>query len=165
MGSAITRAAPGRPPVERTHTLRTFEFTAQGPMSVVAPLFGAHKERLWAPGWEPRFIWPAPAEDRPGMVFTVSGRHGKAVWMNTRFDPQAGCVQYAYVIDGTMSTLITLTLTPQEEHTHVVVEYQRTSLSAHSDALVERMAEQDGQAGPEWALQINTYLGSDRRDA
>ncbi len=165
MRPATTRAAPGRPPGERTHTERSFEFTAEAPMSVVAPLFGAHEERLWAPGWEPRFIWPTPAEDRTGMVFTVSGRHGKAVWINTRFDPEAGCIQYAYVIEGTMSTLITLSLAPQAAHTHVVVVYQRTSLSAHSDALVEQMAEQDGQAGPEWAAQINTYLGTGRRNA
>jgi hypothetical protein len=160
MSPATTRASPGRPPAERMHTERMFEFIAEGPMSAVAPLFGAHRERLWAPGWEPHFIWPVPAEDRPGMVFTVSGRHGKAVWINTRFDPQAGCVQYAYVIEGLMSTLITLSLTPRVEHTHVAVVYQRTSLSAHSDALVEQMAEQDGRAGPEWEAQINSYLGT-----
>ena len=72
---------------ERAHSERTFEFLAEGPMSEVAPLFGAHKERLWAPGWDPCFIWPACAEDRPGMVFTVSGQHGTAVWINTRFEP------------------------------------------------------------------------------
>lgn len=160
-------ARPGapRPASERVHTERGFEFIAEGPMCTVAPLFGAHEERRWAPGWDPRFIWPTPAADQEGMVFTVSGRHGKAVWINTRFDPQAGHVQYAYVIENSMSTLITLGITAQGEHTLVAVLYQRTSLNAHSDALVEQMADQDGRAGPEWAAQINAYLRRARSDA
>jgi hypothetical protein len=158
MSPASTRADPARLASERVHTERAFEFVAEGPMSLVAPLFGAHKERLWAPGWDPRFIWPAAPEDRTGMVFTVSGRHGKAVWINTRFDLQLGCVQYAYVIENSMSTLITLNLTPRGEHTHVAVVYERTALNATSDALVEQMAAQDAKAGPEWAAHINAYL-------
>ncbi|MGA2397823.1 MAG: hypothetical protein ABSG30_07160 [Steroidobacteraceae bacterium] len=143
---------------ERAHSERNFEFLAEGPMSEVAPLFGAHKERLWAPGWDPCFIWPARAEDRPGMVFTVSGQHGTAVWVNTRFEPQDGHVQYAYVLENTMSTLITLLITPRGECTHVAVSYRRTALKPQADPWVAHMAELDTKAGDEWAAQINAYL-------
>ena len=143
---------------ERAHSERTFEFLAEGPMSEVAPLFGAHKERAWAPDWDPCFIWPARAEDRPGMVFTVSGPHGTAVWVNTRFELQDGHVQYAYVLESAMSTLITLRITPRGERTHVAVSYRRTALKPHADAWVAHMAEQDAKAGDEWAAQINAYL-------
>ena len=145
---------------ERAHSERTFEFLAEGPMSEVAPLFGAHRERVWAPGWNPCFIWPARAEDRPGMVFTVSGRHGTAVWVNTRFEPQDGHVQYACVLENAMSTLITLRITPRGEHTHVAVSYRRTALQPQADGWVARMAEMDARAGEEWAAQINAYLGT-----
>lgn len=145
---------------ERAHSERTFEFLAEGPMSEVAPLFGAHKERAWAPDWDPCFIWPARAEDRPGMVFTVSGPHGTAVWVNTRFELQDGHVQYAYVLESAMSTLITLRITPRGEHTHVAVSYRRTALKPHADAWVVHMAELDAKAGDEWAAQINAYLAA-----
>lgn len=145
---------------ERAHSERTFDFVAEGPMAEVAPLFGAHKERVWAPGWNPCFIWPARAEDRPGMVFTVSGRYGTAVWVNTRFEPQDGHVQYACVLENAMSTLITLRITPHGEHTHVAVSYRRTALQPQADAWVARMAEMDAKAGEEWAAQINAYLGA-----
>ena len=152
--------AGARTVCERAHSERTFEFVAEGPMSAVAPLFGAHKERVWAPGWNPSFIWPARAEDRPGMVFTVSGRYGTAVWVNTRFEPQDGDIQYASVLENAISTLITLRITARGEHTHVAVCYQRTALQPQADAWVARMAEMDARAGEEWAAQINAYLGA-----
>ncbi len=150
---------------ERTHSERTFEFLAEAPLSEVAPLFGAHQERVWAPNWDPCFIWPVPAEDRPGMVFTVSGAHGKAIWINTCFDPQNGRVQYAYVLENAMTTLITLILTPRGEQTHVAVSYERTALQPRADAWVMRMADQDARAGDEWSAQINAYLRADPRQS
>jgi hypothetical protein len=146
----------------RAHSERTFEFLAEAPLEEVAPLFGAHKERVWAPGWDPRFIWPASAEDRPGMVFTVSGPHGTAIWINTCFEPQNGRVQYAYVLDNAMTTLITLSLTPRGGHTLVAVTYERTATQPRADAWVLRMADQDARAGEEWSMQINTYLRTAR---
>jgi hypothetical protein len=136
---------------------------AEAPLSEVAPLFGAHKERAWAPDWDPCFIWPARAEDRPGMVFTVSGAHGTAIWINTCLELQNGRVQYAYVLDNAMTTLITLSLTPRGEHTHVAVSYERTALEPRADAWVALMADQDAKAGDEWSAQINAYLRAMRR--
>jgi hypothetical protein len=158
--SSVTAPASAHSRCERAHSERTFEFLAQAPLSEVAPLFGAHRERVWAPNWDPRFIWPAPAEDRPGMVFTVSGAHGTAIWVNTCFELETGRVQYAYVLDNAMTTLITLRLTPRGEHTHVAVSYERTALHPRADAWVACMADQDARAGDEWSAQINAYLGA-----
>jgi hypothetical protein len=154
--SKVTASASIR--CERAHSKRTFEFLAEAPLSEVAPLFGAQRERVWALNWDPRFIWPASAEDRPGMVFTVSGAHGTAIWINTCFDLQTGRVQYAYVLDNAMTTLITLRLTPRSEDTHVAVSYERTALEPRADAWVTSMADQDARAGDEWSAQINAYL-------
>jgi hypothetical protein len=155
--------SPAHPDRERAHSERTFEFLAEAPLSDVAPLFGANKERAWAPDWNPCFIWPARAEDRPGMVFTVSGAHGTAIWLNTCFELQNGRVQYAHVLDNAMTTLITLRLTPRGEHTHVAVSYERTALEPRADGWVARMADEDAKAGDEWSAQINAYLRAMRR--
>ena len=56
-----------------------------------APLFGPQGERAWAgEDWNPQFVFPTPARDIEGAVFTV--RHGEhtAVWVNTVFDARSG---------------------------------------------------------------------------
>jgi len=140
-----------------------FEFVAHGTYSQVFPLFGAEKERVWAgKDWNPTFVYPRPANDVQGAVFTVSHGHGTTVpWVNTAFDPQSGHVQYVYVVPDTLTTLIDIHIAPQDaNNTKVNVMYERTALRAGADDRVRRMAAQDRQSGPEWAEQINGYLAA-----
>lgn len=148
---------------ERLHIERTFNFLAKAPLEAVAPLFGADKERDWAPEWNPVFVWPRKATDRQGMVFTVVHGDRRAVWVNTAFEPMEGHIQYAYVIPEAMATSITLRLTPEGRWTRVTVEYARTALSADANGFVRRMAEHDGGQGPEWGERINLYLETQRK--
>ena len=145
---------------QATHTQRTFEFTVKLPMETAAPLFGADKERAWAPGWNPAFLWPANAKDQPGMVFTIASGQKTAVWFAPTYDLTTGFIQYAYVIPGVMATLITVKLTPQDNWTHVAVQYQRTALNTDAKDIVLQMADHDGKSGPEWEKQISDYLGT-----
>jgi hypothetical protein len=140
------------------HAEVTFGFTADAAIARVAPLFGADRERLWAPGWAPRFLRPATAADQEGMVFTVPHGHAQAVWVNTRLDLAAGNVQYVYVLPEVVATMITLRLTPLGERTRVEVTYQRTALDARANGRVLQMSAADRVAGPEWEQQINDYL-------
>jgi hypothetical protein len=146
------------PMAGRAHTEERFAFIADAPMEQVAPLFGAEKERVWAPGWEPQFIHPLPARDEQGMVFTVEKVAGKSVWANTAFDLKNGRIQYVYVISGTLVTVISLNLTAQGGQTKVEVRYERTALSTKGDAQVRQMAQEDRVAGPDWEKQVNGYL-------
>lgn len=146
----------------RVHTEERFTFLARAPMERVAPLFGADKERSWAPGWNPQFVYPVPAVDQQGMVFTVKHNHLKAAWANTAFDTKNGRFQYVYLIPDAVVTVITIQLTPQVDRTRVEVVYDRTALSAGADDDVRHMAEQDRVSGPEWEKQINEYLAASR---
>jgi hypothetical protein len=142
-----------------------FEFVAHAPYAQVFPLFGAEKERVWAgKEWDPTFIYPKPANDVEGAVFTVQHGHATTVpWVNTAFDLQSGHVQYVYVIPDTLTTLIDIHITPQDaQNTKVDVMYERTALRAGGDERVRRMAEHDRRSGPEWAEQINRYLATAR---
>lgn len=142
----------------RAHSDEKFTFVANGPMERVAPLFGAEKERVWTPHWDPQFIYPTPADDQEGMVFAVSHDHLRSVWVNTELDLKNGRIQYVYMIADALVTVITLRLTPQGKRTQVDVEYQRTALSAEADAHVQHMAEGDRNAGVEWDKRVNSYL-------
>lgn len=153
----------GHPSGGLAHTEERFAFTANAPMEQVAPLFGADKERVWAPGWDPRFVHPLPAADEEGMVFTVGHDHLKSVWVNTEFDEKSGRIQYVYMIPGVLVTVITLQLTPDSRKTKVEVEYNRTALSTEANAHVVHMAEGDRTSGPEWEKQVNGYLERQRR--
>lgn len=144
----------------RVHTREEFDFIANAPMARVFPLFGAEGERVWADDWDPRFVWPAKAEDREGMVFHLAHGDRTATWVNTSFDPAAGRVQYVYLLPDIMATVITLSLTPRGKSTHARVRYERTSLAVSANAKVSEMAEHDRRAGPEWAAQINRYLAA-----
>jgi hypothetical protein len=142
------------------HTEEVFAFTANAPLEQVAPLFGADKERVWAPKWNPQFVYPLPASDEEGMVFNVAHDHLHAVWVNTLFNLKDGRFQYVYVIPEALLTVINLKLTPQGDKTRVEVQYDRTALSPEAESHVRHMAEGDRRFGPDWEKQINTYLGA-----
>ena len=143
---------------EPLHTCEQFAFTANAPLDVAWPLFGANKERVWAPDWNPVFVWPVNALDREGMVFKVPRGHKTAIWVNTALDRLANRIQYVYVLPDVVLTVITLQLTPTAQSTHVAVTYSRTALEVAANDLVREMASQDRGAGRDWDLQINTYL-------
>lgn len=143
---------------QRVHTEEKFSFTAHAAMSEVGPLFGASRERVWSPGWDPEFVHPVAEADQLGMVFRVKRDGVESTWVNTAFDLTKGVVQYVYVIPAALVTVITLKLTPHGATTEVEVQYDRTALSGAADSEVGRMAEHDRAAGPEWAKQINEYL-------
>jgi hypothetical protein len=153
------RESSTAPEQARVHSEARFAFTARAPMALVTPLFGANKERLWSPGWNPSFLHPLPAGDEQGMVFTVAHDHLKSVWVNTEFDAKNGRVQYVYVIPDALVTVITLQMKPDGDHTQVEVEYDRTALSAEADGHARHLAEGDRTSGPEWERQVNEYLG------
>lgn len=140
------------------HTREQFSLVANAPFEVAWPLFGAHNERVWAPDWEPVFLWPEKAFDQEGMVFTIRHAPRNAVWVNTAFDPTAGRIQYVYVIPDVVVTVITLQLTPDGRATNIEVVYERTALTAAANQRVKEMAACDCVAGEEWSRQINAHL-------
>jgi hypothetical protein len=158
----MTALTPAKDKHQALHTCEHFSFTAEAPLDAAWPLFGAHRERAWAPGWQPMFIWPVDALDQQGMVFTVAQGNKTAVWVNTEFDRAAGRIQYVYVLPEVVVTVITLLLTPLDQSTHVQVTYARTALDETANDVVREMADRDRAAGREWALQINAYLHRER---
>lgn len=142
------------------HTKIAFALTLRAPMNIVAPLFGAEKERLWAGAdWDPKFLYPQPANDQEGAVFTI--RHGEhtATWVCTAFDLSAGHIQYVYLLPEAMAVRIDIHLTqsgPGMTLAHVV--YERTALNASAEEHVRHLTQADRSAGPEWERQINDYL-------
>jgi hypothetical protein len=142
------------------HVENAFEFTAHGPYKVVAPLFGAWGERAWGGDhWKPQFLYPQPAHDVPGEVFTVAHSHLRSTWVNTALDLEMGHIQYVYVIPDAQTVLIDIHLQPLDASaTDVKVVYQRTALNSDFNAHVAKLGEEDRNSAQEWQSAIDRYL-------
>jgi hypothetical protein len=147
-------------PHSTAHVSSSFVFTVDTPMQQAAPLFGPEGERAWAgDDWNPQFVFPTPARDVEGAVFTV--RHGEhtAVWANTVFDLKAGRMQYVYVLGDLLVTTIDVQLHATDAtHTKVAVTYVRTALRPEANDHVVSMGENDRKQGKIWESSINAYL-------
>lgn len=141
------------------HTRNEFSFTVDAPFEQVVPLFGANEERKWANDWNPQFVYPNPARDQPGMIFKVAHGHNLSVWINTALDLTAGHIQYAYVLNDAMATLIDIHATRQDpQKTGVTVVYERTALIPEANEHVQHFAKGDEGAGKEWGDAMNAYF-------
>lgn len=156
-------AAAQTAPEPLMHTSTTFELNVALPLAQAVPLFGPEGERAWAgKHWDPQFLWPRPARDRQGAVFTIHHGPFTAVWVNTAFDAANGHLQYVYVIPQIMATTIDLHLRPDSASTHVTVAYTRTALTPEGNQHVAAMTEGDRTAGSDWQKALDTLLASRR---
>lgn len=142
------------------HVRNEFEFTVQAPYAVTAPLFGPEGERAWGgKDWDPHFIYPQPAQDIQGAVFTVHHGNHSSYWVNTLFDKEAKHFQYAYFIPDALVTLIDVRFTEVgAASTKVSVAYERTALSPEANDHVRELGNSDKDNGKEWGTAVNSYL-------
>lgn len=142
------------------HVSNSFAFTLDASLKDAAPLFGPEGERVWAgDDWNPQFVFPVPARDVEGAVFTV--RHGKhsAVWVNTLFDLKAGHMQYVYVLADLLVTTIDVRLhAAGAMRTAVEVTYVRTALRPEANEHVAVLGKHDLDQGKVWESAIHAYL-------
>ncbi|MGA9587604.1 MAG: hypothetical protein WBQ95_19900, partial [Terracidiphilus sp.] len=134
VAAAIAAAALGQSPAPFAQLLRTqtaFDIVVHLPYTEAAPLFGPEGERPWAgKHWDPQFLYPQPAHDEQGAVFTIHHGPVTAVWINTLFDLEGHHIQYVYFIPDIMVTTIDVRFTPTSPtSTQVHVVYTRTALT------------------------------------
>ncbi len=143
-----------------THVSNSFQFTVCAPLDAAARLFAPEAERGWAgDDWDPQFIYPQPAADVPGCVFTVQKGAQKSVWINTRFDVQEGCMQYVSFIPDALVSIVDVLLTSVAPYkTNVQVTYSRTALDAAENERVQALGAKDSQQGPHWQQAIERHL-------
>ncbi|HEX4310161.1 MAG TPA: hypothetical protein VHZ25_09035 [Acidobacteriaceae bacterium] len=142
------------------HINNTFRFEVAAPLERVAPLFGPEGERCWAgKHWDPQFVYPQPAKDVEGAVFTVAHGSHNSIWVNTIFDLHGGRMQYVSVIPEALVSVIDVQLKAIDgSGTAVEVTYARTALAAAANDEVEAMAARDRDSGAEWREGVEGCL-------
>ena len=146
------------------HVSNSFQFVVRAPLIRAAALFGPEGERCWAgQHWNPEFLFPQPAKDVQGAVFTVQHGPHKSVWVNTLFDTAAGRMQYVSFIPETLVSTVEVRLSPLDAaSTRVEVTYVRTALNIAANEDVQEMGKSDAQSGPDWQRAIEKCLGGSR---
>ena len=148
------------------HVTNSFDFEVAAPLAQLAPLFGPEAERVWAgEHWNPAFVYPQPARDVEGAVFTVQHGPHTAIWVNTLFDLAGGRMQYVYVIPEHLVTTIDVSLKAIDTaHTAVHVTYARTAIDAAANDDVKSRGQADQNSGPEWKRSIEASLHLEHRN-
>jgi hypothetical protein len=147
-------------PVTLAHVSSSFHFIVHAPLSTAATLFGPDGERSWAgEDWNPQFLYPQPAKDIQGAVFTIQQRHGKSLWVTTLFDVPNGRMQYvSFVPEVRVSTVDVRLTSIDASTTRVEVTYVRTALDASANEEVQPLGQSDRQEGVQWQEAIETCL-------
>ncbi|MGH9762984.1 MAG: hypothetical protein ACREDR_11895 [Blastocatellia bacterium] len=165
IGLSPVRQNTGHPDQPLMHTRTEFSFTVRAPYRTVAPLFGPDAERSWGGHeWNPNFIYPLPAGDVAGAVFTVQHGGHSSLWITTAFDLKEGHVQYVYTMDNILLTLIDIHIEKSDARvTFVHVAYERTALKPEANEHVKHMGSSDAKMGGEWASAIDGYLNKTKK--
>jgi hypothetical protein len=164
---AVSLAAKAQTPAVAdrvAHVSNSFSFTVPASLHDAAPVFGPEGERSWAgTEWNPQFLFPVPGKDVEGAVFTVPHGDHRSVWVNTRFDREAGRMQYVVVLpDLLVSTIDVVLHVIDATHARVDVTYIRTALQPDANEHVVAMGRHDREQGPDWERSIKTYLATQR---
>lgn len=142
------------------HIATSFHFEVHEAFSRTALLFGPESEKAWAgKHWQPAFLYPQPAKDSEGAVFTVPHGPHKSIWVNTVYDVAAGKMQYVAIIPEIVATVIDVRLTSTgPSQTAVDVTYTRTALDPAANDDVQSLAQDDKESSPKWQGAIEKSL-------
>jgi hypothetical protein len=160
-GFAVVAGAQEKAPAPAPclHTETRFHITVPAPYEEASLIFGPEGERVWAgEEWDPYFLYPLPARDEEGAVFTLHHGPMQVTWINTAFDLPGRHIQYVYFLPGVMVTLIDLRFQPAGASTGVDVRYARTALSPDGNEHVQEFTRHDQKSGRHWQEGIDAWL-------
>jgi len=122
---------------------RTESFTVfvKGSVAETTPLFGPVRESEWAPTWKPHFLHPSGGGQAEGVLFTaVSGDGHERLWLMTRFDANAGQVDYVFISPGfTAAELKIRVAADGPDKCKVTVTYRYSALSPQGNQEVAKV--------------------------
>ena len=149
------------------HAERRFTVRVDAAPGVVFPLFGPIGEREWAPGWNPKIIFPADGSSpTKGSVFTTSDEDGEEIWLVTGYDAQNGFISYVAVLPGHVVTEIEVRVQKQCENKSIVeVTHRRIALSTAGNHFVSALSENAARHAAHWEHAINEALRKRRENA
>ena len=153
-----TDAIPPTDGFVAAHATRSATIHLHAPPDRVFPLFTPEGERLWVPGWNPRYLWPAAGTTRVGMTFLTEHEGRETTWMVADFDPGRRAV-YTRVTAGLSAVRVEVRCERAGDGTAATVRYDYVGLSTDGNASIEQMTETCYREWMgEWETAINAHL-------
>lgn len=153
--SGATPPADGFVPA---HATRSATIHLHATPDRVFPLFTPEGERLWVPGWSPRYLWPADGAAQAGMTFLTEHEDRETTWMVADFDPARRAI-YTRVTPGLSTVRVEVVCEPHGDGTAATVRYDYVGLAPAGNASIEQMTEERYREWMgEWERAINAYL-------
>ncbi len=122
--------------------LRSHAFDLPMPLAQAFRLFEPEGERAWAPGWDPKYVYPADGAVQKGMVFVTGADGEETLWLVLRHEPDLGAVEYARITPGNRVAVVRVRCEEIDAgSTRVTVSYEYTGLSEAGNAYVQSMNE------------------------
>jgi len=122
------------------HAERAHDFVLGLPLARAFPLFEPEGEKLWAEGWEPRYLHPADGRAARGMVFTTDHGGEHTIWTMVRHEPAAGLVEYVRCTPGSrMGRVLVQCASLDAARTRVNVIYALTGLTEAGNARIREL--------------------------
>ena len=120
-------------------------------------LFTAAGERLWVPGWSPRFFGQAEPQ-KSGLVFETGEGANATIWVVLESDRKSGRLKYARITPGSRAGTVEVCLTSSGRETQVSVAYDLTALSADAGDLEQYSPARFRAMMEEWRTLTAEYL-------
>jgi hypothetical protein len=126
----------------------------------VFPLFTPVGERLWVPGWNPEYVYPADGEAQTGNVFKTKLGDDETFWLTVKYDAQTREATYVNVTPNVRVTRIDIKCRPQAETCTAEVTYTVTPLSESAQGTFEEEFSEPNYKKwmGDWQRAINHYL-------
>ena len=124
------------------HIVRSHGFIVERPLERAFELFTPEGERQWAPGWDPTYLHPADGKPQRGMVFTTDHSNEHTLWTMTRYEPDAGLVEYQRITPGSrMGSVLVQCAALGPARTRVTVAYTLTALTEEGNRMLRGIDE------------------------
>ena len=151
---------PGAPRFTSKRAVRSGTVHVRLPLDDAFQLFTPLGERSWAPGWDPRIVFPSGGMPERDLVFTVTHGHGgEAVWIVDACDLASHTIEYLYVLPDRTTCRIRVQCKPEEPRlTRANVTYTMTGLSEEGNRIVDELsAEAFAHRMRHWEEQIAVH--------
>jgi hypothetical protein len=129
----------------------------------VFPLFSALEESKWAPGWNPRIVFPKKKDIEEHMVFITmknDGQQSDYTWIVTKYVKERHLIEYLVSAPERLWTIsIKCRASINRRRTNAEVRYTYTGLTEKGSSLNKKaMDEMFAFDLTDWEDQINYYL-------